>query len=72
MSLGSPVNHESWIGRPRLSTVAIGGTGFQPVRQHRQDAGATKNFQGCGLNQSLNGVNLDLLLAALADLTLLP
>jgi hypothetical protein len=26
--------------------TACGGTGFQPVRLHRQDAGATKTFLG--------------------------
>jgi hypothetical protein len=29
---------------PALAGRHIGGTGFQPVRPHRQDAGATKSF----------------------------
>ena len=41
--------------------AAFGGTGFQPVRPHRQDAGATKNsseqsFMSFRLNRELRKV----------------
>jgi len=39
------------VGRAS-SPAAFGGTGFQPVHPHRQDAGATKNFSGQGKNMS--------------------
>jgi hypothetical protein len=31
-------------GVGRALPAAFGGTGFQPVQVHRQDAGVTKNF----------------------------
>ena len=62
-----------WGGPPCPLLVGnIGAAGFQPVRPHRQDAGATKNFSELRPQASRNGLNLDSILAALARLILLP
>jgi hypothetical protein len=37
--------------------AACGGTGFQPVHPHRQDAGATKNFLSQSVGRAVPAIN---------------